>query len=236
MNRSKLLYIGSICLLVLITVTATTYVCSLMIEKSAPVTNPITIDYDTEALKEAHRDAVGTIDSTPSLQYEKEKIAEICDKIINREVIPDSYYGFLVGDDKLIEDIKFHNKLTAEFCEYFTHKATGIIIAILELNNDDGSPMTSYAKDCANLSDENRELIARISKHCLYENANELLRSDAKLSLYIAAEGGSSAGLWPSLIHVEISEGGANEIVGLSDYFDLEKRLVTELVDIINAR
>lgn len=157
-----------------------------------------------------------------------EMVDKVGDMILNREVVPDAYFYYLEDSKDLLDSVKTHNRLTAEWTEYFTQEATRVMIALFELKEQDGSVMSDNAFVFLKMPAEIGELVERICNYSLYRNCTELILSDTKLARVISGELGGSYGMWPHFWHTERIQDEDTK-VRLAEYLDLEDHLIPQI-------
>ncbi len=164
--------------------------------------------------------------------FEAQKLGEISDKILTRQVVESSYLYYLGHHETLRQNITRYNELTATLTGNATNLAASLLLSLYDLQDGD-TVFYGTAKDYPAFPPYMREQIVQIAHLSLYENSGELLRCDPLLSYLIASEGGSSYGLWVSSWHplyrgVEESDRQLYE-----EYFALEKAILGQLEDLM---
>ncbi len=161
---------------------------------------------------------------SPSLDdlYKIEKVNEIRDKIIGRETVESDYYLYYIPDSQLADMVKEYNKLTAEMTYYFNRMSIGICAALLNIEDTTNPP--SYAH--AALPKEVHEMEARMTHLALYENCDELYRTDPLFMEHLTIEAGGSYGMWAYRMHDNLDAGAQQT---LTKYFELIEQLTSAL-------
>ena len=171
--------------------------------------------------------------------YKIDKIASIIDQVLNREIIKDSYFHYISDNADLLEALKKHNERTAFFTGFFSERATGTVIGVFMLEEDDGSPLeVSWSFDYVKkLSPDIRDMIEVITYYSLFRNCKELFCGDPKLAYMIASEAGGSAGMWPGFWHNAYLGGPEMSEIQreLLEYFDFEDGLVIKLEEYMDS-
>ncbi|WP_250228716.1 hypothetical protein [Anaeropeptidivorans aminofermentans] len=149
--------------------------------------------------------------------YKQDKIDSITDKIIQREVVEDTYLIYL-PDEEIKEDIILYNKKTADLKISYKLYATRTVFLLCELD------LSESATDYDKIPDDLKEIINKISAYALYANATELILSDSEINQLIAGEIGGSYGAWPWHIHEEALD------YEMEDYFILIEKIMKSLI------
>lgn len=118
--------------------------------------------------------------------YRLEKLNEISDMVLSREIVPQDYFRYL--DEALVAAVESYNEETYRLREQHTVYAARVANAMFYENKespgDYDQPQLYY------------EWIARISHYALYENVRELCGGDPYLSYPLGKEAGGSYGMW----------------------------------------
>lgn len=140
----------------------------------------------------------------------------IADKVINREVIEDTYFC-MVTNTELLQNIKTYNELTAKYRFSFSNHQLSYDLSYIDTTNGLG------------YFDRTSEMVlsaAKVSKYALYRNVDQLIYNDPFFSAPLVDERAGSGGQWPRFIH---SEPQTEDAEKLAAYFDLADSLVTAL-------
>ena len=166
--------------------------------------------------------------------YAIEKIGEINDKIINREIVESSYFYYISGNEELLGNVVQYNELTASLTAFSTMRAVGILTALFELEYENEEPPIFGALRYLEFSEDVREKINLIAKLSLYENSGNLMQANPELAYLLASEGGGSYGLWFAYWHPYYI-GLDNEDMKnfFLEYFELEKTLFYQLEEMM---
>ncbi len=129
------------------------------------------------------------------------------DKINCRQVIEDTYINCL-DDEKLAENLREYNKITAEKHAILAENAVETMRQFFCIENE---PYSHFD------GNENvRKYVAKVAEYSLYEERANMMYADDELGTLLSLEMGGSAGVWPRFISFE----------GEAEYF----RLVEELL------
>lgn len=150
-------------------------------------------------------------------------IETILEKINERQVVEEIYFRYLGDNTELVDMLRDHNKLTAFYYEFFYNRAKNTMIAVLNLETEDG------ALDRSDLPDDFDEMIERIARYSLYKNCTQMFLDDPVLYPIIEKEAGGSAGQWPYWWHTLYLNDLPEVKEGLASYFELEEELVKQL-------
>jgi len=166
--------------------------------------------------------------------YAIEKIREINDKIINREIVESSYFYYISDNEELLGNVVRYNDLTASLTGYSTMRAARILIVLFELEDENEEPFVLGSLGYLDFSEDVREKINRIAKLSLYENSGKLMQADPELAYLLESDGGGSYGLWFAYWH-PLYIGMDNEDMKklFLEYFELEKTLFSQLEEMM---
>ena len=129
------------------------------------------------------------------------------DKINCRQVIEDTYINCL-DDDKLAENLREYNKITAENHAILAENAVETMRQFFCIENE---PYSHFD------GNENvRKYAAKVAEYSLYEERANMMYADEALGALLSLEMGGSAGVWPRFISFE----------GEAEYFKLVEELL----------
>lgn len=166
-------------------------------EASAPSEAPASSEAPGSSEVPAPSKALGgtALPSAPvggfTADYRLEKLNEVNDLVLGREAVPADYLRYLPDNVKVL--VEEYNEQTGRMRVNYTGKAMQIVSALLYENISDPG---NYDQSALYY-----EWIGRISHYALYENVDDLCRSDPYLAYPLMVEAGGSYGMWPQLIH-----------------------------------
>lgn len=153
-------------------------------------------------------EAAAPIDAAQA--YRLEKLNEVNDMVLRREVVPDDYLRYLPED--LAELVGQYNTDTTVMKNNYGHYAIGVVTALLYEHNEDPG---DYLRGELFYS-----MVDRISTLALHRNADALCHADPVLSYTLTKESGGSYGLWAYRIH-EADRVGESLAQQAEDYFTM---------------
>lgn len=137
-------------------------------------------------------------ESSSATAYRLEKLNEVNDTVLRREVIEEDYLYYLSENEALCGALLEYNRQTAEMLLIYTDIATDIANSLFyehkESPGDYDQPMLYY------------EWIGRIARLALYRNCAQLCNADPYLSYPLAKESGGSYGMWAAWMHTSSSD------------------------------
>lgn len=165
------------------------------------------------------------------IAFTLQKLDEINDKIIAREVVEDSYFYYLGNDKSLLDDTKNYNKSTGLLTANFTVIAFNVAEPMYQDMTNTANKYESYDrfKDYLNFPPEVREYQEIIAHACMYRNCADLLFANPKMSYFLGRGLGGSLAMWPSTIQNEGESFGKPLRADLAEYFDLVDGLIVKI-------
>ena len=146
----------------------------------------------------------------PAAAYRLEKLNEVGDMVLNRQVVPEDYLRYL--DGALAQAVAEYNGATAALKSGYSSYAEGVAKS-LYYGWEDSTWQEDY-----NRPDRYYRFIDRLSTLALFSNISDLSRTDPETSYSAAKEGGGSAGLWAWALHEDFHVG--EELArSVQDYF-----------------
>lgn len=149
--------------------------------------------------------------------YRMEKLNEVNDKVLNREIVDEDYLYYLSDNEALCTSLREYNQATASLSLEYAKDATGICTALFYEHKEDpgdyDQPMLYY------------EWVGRITRLALYRNCEELCDTDPFLCYTLSKEAGGSYGLWAARMHLTSPE----RIQQSEEYFSRIDSLLAEL-------
>lgn len=180
----------------------------------------------------------GQGEASPSAAYRAEKINDISDFILEREVVPDDYLRFLPEDGSLGETLQRYNEMTGQLTMDAMTQAVELCSALWasrsgQLTKEElaqaeqiSERLLGAAGDHWDTPEAIHQAEERIAHWALYENAKELCYGDPLLAHVLVPESGSSYGLWPGSLH-----GTGERAQQYEEYF----ALVDTMLDALDA-
>ncbi len=166
------------------------------------------------------RSAASPAQPAPADAYRVEKLNEVSDMVLGREVVPQDYLRYL--PEALHEPIEQYNAETCVLKNNYGHHAVGIAKSLFyERDKDPGDYLRGdlfYA------------MIDRISTLALYRNAEQLCQTDPVLSYPLTKESGGSYGIWAYMLHKQAAV-GEDLAQQIQDYFTMIDGLLAQLDD-----
>lgn len=172
---------------------------------------------------------------SPSAQYQMEKVNDISDMILARQVIPQDYFRFVDEDSQLQEALGSYNDLTVHLTESATAYATSILSGLVEGDEETSQLLTGAIWDHMKVPDLFHEMEGRIAHYSLYENAAELCRADSLLTHIIVSEAGGSWSMWPSWLHTFGSVSDTTDQEYFQEYLALIDTVMDDLDQLRDA-
>ena len=164
----------------------------------------------------------------------------IIQKINDRQVVEDEYFSYFEDNMELVDMLREYNELTTVYHKFFLRQATMTMIGVFMLEpyyNDNDllesilSEVEDSLPDDLDIPADVLDMIERITHYSLYRNCTQLFLDDPILSPIIEKEAGGSAGQWPYWWNTLYLDNVPEVKEGLSDYFNLEKKLIMQLDD-----
>lgn len=135
---------------------------------------------------------LGVFSPTSADPYPREKVEEICDRVLQRQVIPADLLRY-INDEDLVSSLLEYNTETATLKSNYGRFGAEIAHALYYEHNPDPG---DYLRP-----DRFYEMADRISTLALYKNCEELCGTDPILSYCLSKEAGGSYGIWAGRLH-----------------------------------
>ncbi|MPM13709.1 hypothetical protein SDC9_60068 [bioreactor metagenome] len=144
------------------------------------------------------RSAAAGSQTSAAEDFRLEKLNNINDKVLRREVLEEDCLYYLSDNEALCDALREYNKQTAIMYLNYSQDAMNICNALFyehkESPGDYAQPMLYY------------EWAGRIAKLALYRNCEQLCDADPYLSYPLAKESGGSYGIWAGRMHLSSDE------------------------------
>ena len=152
--------------------------------------------------------------------YRLEKLNEVNDMVLAREVVPEDYLRYL--PEELLEPVKQYNADTAGMRITYGQEGSSIAAWLLYEHREDPG---DYVR-----GDLFYAMADRISTLSLYRNVSQLCPADPILSYTLAKEAGGSYGAWA--YYIQRGSGYDEDMIQLRlDYLDSVDRLLDQFED-----
>lgn len=156
----------------------------------------------------------------PAAEYRLEKLNEVTDLVLERQVVPQDYLRYL--DEDLAQAVENYNLATAQLKSNYSVYAENLVHVLIDDTDAPRGP-EAYQQE-----ERYYRMVDRISTLALFQNCYELCLADPYLSFTLAHEAGGSAGLWAYTLHEPgyVGEGLAGQATA---YFTQVEELLDQL-------